>query len=81
MFLSALSASDADQASQLVAAFLTRRSGPSELAKAIRSISLAEPIAAAAIRRASSSGPKGQPLVDALANNRIGADNEDETVR
>ena len=65
-FLAELPVGQTSAAEQMVSAFLSRRTGPAELAKAVKTVSLPEPIASAAARRASSSGRRGKPLVDAL---------------
>lgn len=63
-FLEALSEGQTKEAEQLVAAFLGRRTGAAKLAESLRSVTLNEAVAAAGIRRASSAGRKGKPLVD-----------------
>ena len=63
-FLAALGPNDVTQVEPLVGAFLSRRQGGGTLADALRDVRVNEAVAAAGIRRASSAGRNGKPVVD-----------------
>ena len=64
--LKSLNPNQAGEAQQLVGVFVARRNGPRLLAAALKGSELAEPIATAGLRRASSAGRNGRVLVDAF---------------